>query len=249
MRGDSTRVQCDLFPEIEGGSSPTSPLRFCKKDYRVVPIHPKLAQSISITNHYLHRRAPCSIALGLRRGGKIVGVAMFGTPSNRNLRSGICGPEEANNVVELNRLWIEDDEPINAESFLIAHSLRFLSKEIVVSYADPTAGHIGVVYQAGGWLYTGLSAARPEYTVRGMDHLHKQSLFDGLGRATSDPQLPLQVEPLGQVALLRARHGDDLVVGRQVRKHRYVRLLGRRRDDLRAKLRYSVLPYPPGGGL
>ncbi len=240
--------QCDLFQEVGGGSSPTSPLQFSKKEYRVVRIEQKLGQSISIANHYLHRTAPCSIALGLKRSGVIVGIALYGTPSNRNLRTGICGPDEADNVIELSRLWIEDGEPTNAESFLIAHSLRFLNKEIVVSYADQSVGHIGTVYKASGWLYTGLSAKRPEYTVRGMEHQHKQSLFDGLGRdrdiGKSASLFGDEIKSTSQVELLRSKYGDALVIGQQVRKHRYVRFLGGRKKELLAKLRYPLMPYP-----
>ena len=205
--------------------------------WEVRAVETKIAQAVVIEKHYLHRRASCSQAFGLYRKGddEMRGVIMYGTPSNRNLRTGICGPSEQLNVTELTRLWVDDSAPRNGESFLIGRTLPLVTKEIVVSYADPTQGHLGRVYQATNWLYTGLSAKRPEYTVEGLEHLHKQSLFDQLGRGGK-----------GQVKKLESLYGDRLKRGQQVRKHRYVTFVAdrRRRRELRALLRYPVLPYP-----
>jgi len=197
----------------------------------------KIAQSISVANHYLHRKAPCSFAFGLFTEGVIAGVVLYGTPSNRNLRTGLCGPDEASNVIELTRLWVKDGVPKNAAGFLITHSVKQVDKEIVVSYADPSVGHIGTVYQAAGWIYTGVGAKRPEYTIRGLEHMHKQSIFDSLGRGKREKHG-------SQVAELREKYGDRLIIGEQIRKHRYVLIRGVRRKELIQKLRYPVQPYP-----
>ena len=87
--------QSDLFQKVDGGATPTSPLHFKKGYYGVHPLDRKIAQSISVANHYLHRKAPCSFAFGLFTEGVIAGVVLYGTPSNRNLRTGLCGPDEA----------------------------------------------------------------------------------------------------------------------------------------------------------
>jgi hypothetical protein len=179
---------------------------------------------------------------------------MYGTPSNRNLRSGICGPDEELNVVELTRLWIEDGTPKNAESFLIGHTLPRVRKEIIVSYADPSVGHIGIVYQATNWIYTGLSAKRPDYSVGGNNH--KQSIFDSLGRrkkqASEQETLFGDTHPERghQVEKLREKYGDAVVMGQQVRKHRYVYFNAnrQRKIELLEKLRYPVFPYPKREG-
>ena len=38
---------------------------------------------------------------------------------------------------------------------------------LVVSFADPEQGHVGGIYQAGGWFYVGRSQASEEYLVNG----------------------------------------------------------------------------------
>ena len=62
------------------------------------------------------------------------------------------------NVLELTRLWIEDGTPKNTESFFISQCLKRACREIIVSFAQIDAGHVGTVYQATNWYYTGLSA-------------------------------------------------------------------------------------------
>lgn len=200
--------------------------------YHVESLSVSTAQSMVTEHHYLHRSASCSHAFGLIAPGgmvgEIVGVVMYGTPASAPVRSGVCGPDERFNVIELTRLWIADCVPSNAESFLIGNTLRRIPKDIVLSYADPAYGHVGTVYQATNWLYTGLSAKRTDWSIPGVDG-HGQSLSDRYSSAE-----------------LREAYGETFKIVARPRKHRYVMLLGdrRRRKELRKKLRYPVLPYP-----
>lgn len=187
------------------------------------------AQKIVVDNHYLHRKAPCSAAFGLfDQMGRLWGVVMYGTPSSSSLRAGIAGAEEANNVIELTRLWIHDDAPKNGESFLIGRSVRNAGKDIVVSFADTAQNHYGVVYQATNWLYTGLSAKRTDWTVVGIDK-HGHTWADKYSANE-----------------MREMFGDRFTLQPRSRKHRYVFLNGSkaRKRDLLAKLNYPVQPYP-----
>lgn len=187
------------------------------------------AQKIVVDNHYLHRKAPCSAAFGLfDEMGRLWGVVMYGTPSSSSLRAGIAGAEEANNVIELTRLWIHDDAPKNGESFLIGRSVRNAGKDIVVSFADTAQNHYGVVYQATNWLYTGLSAKRTDWTVEGIDK-HGHTWADKYSANE-----------------MREMFGNRFTLQPRSRKHRYVFLNGSkaRKRDLLAKLNYPVQPYP-----
>lgn len=122
-------------------------LGISKEDYTVRGIDYEMAMDVVISNHYLHRRSPCSRAYGLYdKTERLKGVIVYGVPSSYSLLKGICGEEEASNVYELNRLWVSEDVPLNGESFLVANSLKLLDKEIVVSYADSGHGHIGYIY-------------------------------------------------------------------------------------------------------
>lgn len=183
---------------------------------------------VVVREHYLHRKAPCSIAFGLFRGEELKGVICYGTPSSAPLRSGIAGPENAINVIELTRLWVCDSVPRNGESFLIGNTVRKAGKEIVVSFAEIEQGHIGTVYQATNWIYTGLSAKRTNWTIDGVSK-HCQTLAD---KYTAEQ--------------IRAKYGDRFSIRPRSRKHRYVFInaKGMRRDELTKALRYHPAPYP-----
>jgi len=199
------------------------------QDWFVEPVDNKVAQSIVIQNHYLHRAAPCSKAFGLfSPDNQLYGVVMYGTPSSAPLRSGVAGPDHANNVIELTRLWVSDDAPRNGESFLIGRSIKHCGKELVVSFADTAEKHLGIVYQATNWLYTGLSAKRTDWTVKGIDK-H--------GHTWADKYTAEQ---------MREKFGADFTLTPRSRKHRYlfVNASGSRKKFLLSQLRYPILDYP-----
>lgn len=195
----------------------------------VEPIDKGIAQSVVVSRHYLQRPAPCSIAFGLFDPFmQLQGVIMYGTPSAAALRAGVAGEDEALNVIELTRLWIDDDAPHNGESFLIGRSIKQCGKEIVVSFADTAESHLGIIYQATNWLYTGLSAKRTDWVIEGEDK-HNLSLTDRYSAAE-----------------VREKYGDKFRLQERSRKHRYIYInaKGRRRQELLDKLRYDVMSYP-----
>ena len=73
-------------------------------------------------------------------------------------------------------------------------SIKFL-----VSYADPSEGHVGTIYQATGWLYTGLSQATPKYDLGGGKVHHSRSLGQAYGarsvRHFQAKNVPIKVVP------------------------------------------------------
>ena len=187
---------------------------------------------VVVTNHYLHRKCPCSHAFGLFEvaTGNLKGVVTYGVPCSSTLLKGICGAEEMHNVYELNRLWVDDSVPRNGESFLIAGSIKLLDKEIIVSFADTSQKHIGYVYQATNFYYCGLSAPFRDPKVRGLEHKHHASYAHGM-----------------TIAQVREKYGAENVYYQdRPRKHRYIYFNAnrRRKRELLSKLKYEVLPYP-----
>ena len=130
-----------------------------KEKYYVKQITYKEAIRMVVEKHYLHRKCSISYAYGLFRKADdyMLGVITYGQPPSRSLQESICGKSEASNVLELNRLYIEDGTEKNVESFLIGASLRMVPCDIVVSFADANESHVGYVYQATNFLYTGKS--------------------------------------------------------------------------------------------
>ena len=121
---------------------------------RVDPVDSRTAATAVVLHHYLHRRPPISYAYALRLDNKLVGVVTFGTPPSRHLQKSAC-PTDPAQVIELNRLWVDDVMPRNTESWFVARALALLPPVIVVSYADTTHGHSGYVYRALNFNYAG----------------------------------------------------------------------------------------------
>lgn len=130
-------------------------------------IDERLARLAVIEKHYLHRPCPISWAWGIVVDEKLKGVLTVGRPCSRTVCEGACGKERSADVYELNRLWLHESLPCNSESQFIGWCLRELRKAhrnmILVSYADTKPskgaprGHLGTVYMASNWTYTGTS--------------------------------------------------------------------------------------------
>lgn len=109
----------------------------------------------------------------------------------------------------------------NYASYLVAHSLKKLpNKTFVVSYADTAWTHVGYIYQATNFLYTGMSAKRNDTYQPG--GLHPRA-YD-------------------------KNHHSNLKQTRSA-KHRYVYLVGdkRTKKQMLKELRYPIISeYPKG---
>lgn len=104
-----------------------------------------------VSAHYLNKR-PAIVTLCLKMivENSPVGMSVFA-----------CPPKEADvryggKTWELARLYILDSVPRNGESWLIGQSVRYIKRhhkavKFLLSYADPSAGHTGLIYRASNW--------------------------------------------------------------------------------------------------
>jgi hypothetical protein len=104
-----------------------------------------------IRRHYLGKwPGVCVLILALERDAKIIGTIVFALPPRQaDIRYG-------GKTWELARLWLDDAVPQNAETFLISRAVRYIKQNhrdvhCLVSYADPSAQHSGVIYKAANW--------------------------------------------------------------------------------------------------
>jgi hypothetical protein len=203
-----------------------------KDEYEIRKISYKEAMDIVTERHYLRRKCPVSHAFGLvcKSDLEIVGVVTYGVSPSSTLLKGICGPEEAKNVYELNRLWVDDRVPKNGESYLVANTIKLLDREIIVSFADSSQKHVGIIYQAANFLYTGLSAKFKDPKVVGKENMHHATYANGLTNAQV-------IEKFG---------AENVTFVERPRKHRYIyfNCSRTRKKQLLAKLRYKITPYP-----
>ena len=170
--------------------------------------------------HYA-RRMPCiQYAFGAFINGELVGVVTYGQPASPSLTEGVAGKENKGRVLELNRLAIQPEttEP-NVASRLVGRSLRMLPKGmIIVSYADAEGwGHVGYVYQATNWMYTGMTKSRTDkYSESGHSRHYKGGETKRQYRT--------------------AKHRYIYITGK-----------GKERESLRKQIRYPILgEYPKG---
>ena len=147
-----------------------------------------------------------------------LGVGPFNVPS-------LVEGATADDCLALTRLWLSDDLPKNSESRVLGVITRALTKstsvKFLVAYADPAEGvrHLGTIYQAAGWLYTGLSEAMPLYDIGDGVRRHSRSLSHAYGTHS--------------VKHFK-NHGIAVQVIPQQPKHRYIRFL-----DLSWRLGYE----------
>ena len=198
---------------------------------RIIPIEPKETYDWLLNVHYAKRIPQIMKAFGLYDDDKLVGVVTYGIPASPSLCMGICGKEYTEIVLELNRLCLLDNHK-NLASKLVSGSIKQLPKPtIVVSYADNKQGHVGYVYQATNFLYTGLSEKRVDWAIRGLEHKHSKTISDGM-----------------TLEKIKEKYGDDFYYTERSRKHRYIIFHGSKNDKkiLKSKLKYKTQPYPKG---
>ena len=208
-----------------GGATPTPALQ----TVNVQPIPVLLARQLVEKHHYLHSLpGGTSLAFGAFTGSRLRGALTLGV-----------GPLKAHSLVQgaspkdcltLTRLWLYDELPKNSESRFIGVVLRFLrrytSLKFLVSYADPAQGHLGGIYQATNWVYTGPSEAMPLYDIGDGKARHSRSLSHAYGTHS--------VQHF-------SRHGVLVKLVPQQAKHRYLYFLD---GAWRGRLEVPELAYP-----
>jgi len=107
--------------------------------------------------HYLKKRPAivllCMIA---KQNGQPIGCIVYSAP-----------PREADKryggkTWELARVYLLDHIPCNAETWMIGKSVRHIKRQHkdvchLLSYADPSVGHSGVIYRAANWRQDGMT--------------------------------------------------------------------------------------------
>lgn len=216
------------FQIEEGGSIPTSPLQ----PYRVEKIDTKLGKDFVKKYHYSHGIHNGPMCYGLWDKVDLVGVLALATPCSEAVCASVFGVEYKRSVTELHRLVLLDEVPKNTESWFISRVLKQFKKDrpnynAILSFADATQGHIGVIYQATNAIYAGMSG--------------KATFFlDETGRLRHPRQNG------HNITKEEAQNRNWKPVKREG-KHRYLYLLPndkRHKKELLRNLMLPSLPYP-----
>lgn len=213
------------YQQARGGAIPTPVLQ----PLQVRPIPIRWAREILVRHHYLHSLpGGTCLAFGVFLVSRLLGVLTLGV-GPLNGYSLVEGATPADCLV-LTRLWLSDGLPKNSESRVLGVVLRSLKRhtevKFLVTYADPAEGHVGVIYKASGWLYTGLSEAMPLYDLGDGKLRHSRSLSHAFGTHS---------------VRHFATHNVAVKLVPQAAKHRYLYFLD---PAWRGRLRAPLLPYP-----
>ena len=157
------------------------------KNLQIKQISYDETKDLILNVHYAKRMPSISFAYGLFKDNEMIGIVTYGSPASPFLCKGICGEKHKQNVIELNRLVLVNNEK-NEASYLIGNSLKMLPKpKIVVSYADTAHNHSGVVYQATNFLFTGTTKGRTDQASANGKH-SRHSLGDRQNRVYRSPK-------------------------------------------------------------
>lgn len=199
------------------------------KEMKVSQLPHTVAKEVLVKHHYT-RSIPggTQLCLGAFTGNRLVGVMTLGSgpPMGHCLVRGASRV----NCLTLTRMWVADFMPKNSASRFLGVVLRTLRQhtevKFILTYADPEQGHMGAIYQATNWTYTGLSVPTPLYDA-------------GVG-------VPRHSRSFGQVFGTHSvehfeRQGVEIKVITQRPKHRYIHFIDK---SWRDRLLVTDLPYP-----
>ena len=138
--------------------------------YQVKRIDYQDTKPFILNIHYAKRMPSISFAYGLFYQNELVGIVSYGSPVSPSLCRGIAGEHNKKKIIELNRLVLKYNKK-NEASMLVGQSLQLLPKpKVVVSYADTEQNHVGFIYQATNFLFTGTTKPRTDMAGKNGGH-------------------------------------------------------------------------------
>lgn len=126
------------------------------------------------------RGASCSYTASINN--VIIAVAKFSPPVRQTIRKS-DGVGDVS-VIELDRFCINPDyQKHNMASYFMSRALGLLKVDrpdisVVVSYADPAAGHNGAIYKASNWTAIGKTSTSHVYECQGGVVMNKKTLYN-----------------------------------------------------------------------
>ena len=172
---------------------------------------------------------PPVVKIGVWEDGQFVGCVLFSRGANNNLGKPY-GLDDIQ-VCELTRVALNKHKtPV---SKIVSIALKFLKNEneglrLCVSFADANQNHLGIIYQAGGWVYVGQTPPSYKYQDKQGRVWHQ--------RQVSKTGIKPQYGELRRVAKI-----DDCVKIPQLGKYRYLMPLD---DEMRERIKPLAKPYP-----
>lgn len=224
-------------------------------DLKVAPCSHEAAKYAVMNWHY-SKAVPAGklVKFGVWENGEFIGAVIYGRGATPNL----CKPYglQQTDICELVRVALNNH--ISPVSAVVAKTLKLLKAEnpglrLVVSFADRSEGHEGVIYKAGNWLYTGTSESAKFYKVRGKV-IHPRTAYS-LGKNSLD-WLIENIDPNATAVYKPGKHRFVYPFDKQMRRkiikmalpyHHAVEGLEASHLDSVKEVQVQSLPTAPGG--
>ena len=227
---------------------------YCNPEKLTVrPVNKSVAKDIIVNNHYSGIWTKVSYALGLFYTSddqhqffsgvneKLIGIACYGDPIGRHSGASISEQLDRTEVLELTRLFVFDGYGSNIESWFVGQSFKWLKENAphiraLISYSDPSKGHLGQIYQATNWIYQKNIKTNTSFSFKWEEDgkwQHERTIAPYYGTIS-----PAKIQTI---------ISKPFWVRVEPHKHRYIYILGTDKKDrkqLLKSLKHPNYPYP-----
>lgn len=136
------------------------------------------AAKYACQNYHYSKTIPASklVKIGVWENEEFIGAVIFGLGANNNLGKPYGLPSLE--CCELVRVALKEHQsPVTQ---IVSRSINLLKNhcvglKLIISYADTAQNHLGVIYQAGNWIYVGRMKQPTEYILKGK-RMHGRTL-------------------------------------------------------------------------
>jgi len=184
-----------------------------------------MASDYACKNWHYSKRSPFgkNNKFGVWENGKYIGCIIYGYSATPNVAKGLGLLQ--NEIVELQRVALT--KHISPVSKIVAISIKLLKKyspglKLIVSFADVDQNHHGGIYQAGNWIYTGISMenVKSGYIVRGK-YMHCRSA--GMKGRNTLEWVRMNLDPKAKNFITKGKHRYLMPLKKNI-KQQYIKL-------------------------
>lgn len=153
------------------------------------------AAKFAVERWHYSARLPAGkiVKIGVWEGGQFIGVVLFGLGSGNTTNGRRYGLAVSHEIAELTRVALRThNAPV---SRIVAIAIRMIKRQspgirLLISMADPGVGHVGGIYQAMNWIYTGTSAPDVQYFSHGKWEHHRTATSRGSVKGLPSRRIP-----------------------------------------------------------
>jgi hypothetical protein len=158
--------------------------------------------------HYTQKMPNAGVKFGIWENKIFVGVILFGIGAANATNGKKYGLPEKNAIAELVRVAMRRDHQTPV-SKCVSIAIKMLKKQspnlrMLISFADTEQGHHGGIYQAGNWIYTGVSTSDRVFIIKG-ERKHAKTIHSNKW-VQSEEWLKAHVDPNAKIIKTPGKH-------------------------------------------